>query len=210
MGGDLTVKSAVGQGTTFQFNVQITLGNVVDRKPQSIAQRVIGLAPNQPAYRILIVEDRLENRKLMVNLLQPLGFEVQEAEDGKVAVELFERWRPHLIWMDMRMPVMDGYEATQHIKAHKGQATVIIALTASALDEERAQILAAGCDDFVRKPFLEDTIFKKMTAWAAPFQTPKLKNTCRLITITLTSLSAPVQRQKTYPMRASRDNRKPT
>lgn len=166
MGGDINVKSAVGQGTTFQFNVQVAIGDVVDRKPQPSAQHVIGLAPDQPAYRILIVEDRMENRKLMVNLLQPLGFEVQEAENGKVAIEYCERWQPHLIWMDMRMPVMDGYEATKHIKAHRqGQATVIIALTASALDEERAQILAAGCDDFVRKPFLEDTIFEKMTKY---------------------------------------------
>lgn len=166
MGGDLTVKSVVGQGTTFQFYLQVTLGNEVDHKPQPMAQRVIGLAPDQPAYRILIVEDRMENRKLMVNLLQPLGFEVREAENGKVAIEECDRWRPHLIWMDMRMPVMDGYEATQYIKAHiKGQATVIIALTASALDEERAQILATGCDDFVRKPFLEDTIFEKMTEY---------------------------------------------
>lgn len=166
MGGDLTVKSVVGQGTTFQFNLQVKLGNEVDRKPQPKTQRVIGLAPDQPVYRILIVEDRMENRKLMVNLLQPLGFEVQEAEDGKVAIELYERWQPHLIWMDMRMPVMDGYEATQYIKAHmQGQATVILALTASALDEERAQILAAGCDDFIRKPFLEDTIFEKMAEY---------------------------------------------
>jgi CheY-like chemotaxis protein len=65
--------------------------------------------------------------------------------------------------MDMRMPVMDGYEATKQIKAHlKGQATVIIALTASAFDEERAVVLSAGCDDFVRKPFREEAIFEKM------------------------------------------------
>ncbi|HSF74430.1 MAG TPA: response regulator, partial [Microcoleus sp.] len=82
------------------------------------------------------------------------------------AVEMWSSWEPHLIWMDMRMPVMDGYEATKQIKAHlKGQATVIIALTASAFDEERSLILSAGCDDFVAKPFREQVILEKMAKY---------------------------------------------
>ncbi len=73
---------------------------------------------------------------------------------------MWERWKPHLIWMDMRMPVMDGYEATRRIKAApSGQATVIIALTASAFEEDREQIMLEGCDDFVRKPFRKDEIY---------------------------------------------------
>ena len=73
---------------------------------------------------------------------------------------MWERWEPHLIWMDMRMPVMDGYEATRRIKATtRGQATVIIALTATAFEEDREQILLEGCDDFVRKPFRKDEIY---------------------------------------------------
>ncbi len=73
---------------------------------------------------------------------------------------MWERWQPHLIWMDMRMPVMDGHEATQKIKATpKGQATVIIALTATVFEEDREQILLEGCDDFVRKPFRKDEIY---------------------------------------------------
>jgi CheY-like chemotaxis protein len=100
------------------------------------------------------------NRKLLVKMLAPLGFEVREAVNGREAIEIWERWEPQLIWMDMRMPVMDGYEATRRIKATiKGQATVIVAVTASALEEDRALILSEGCDAYIRKPFREMELF---------------------------------------------------
>jgi DNA-binding NarL/FixJ family response regulator len=74
-------------------------------------------------------------------------------------METWESWEPHLIWMDMRMPVMDGYEATRLIKSTaRGQATVIIAVTASALEEDREIILSEGCDGYIRKPFREEEI----------------------------------------------------
>jgi CheY-like chemotaxis protein len=121
---------------------------------------VIGLEPDQPVYRLLVVDEREASRKLLVELLSPLGFELREAVHGQEAIEIWEGWEPHLIWMDMRMPVMDGYEATKRIKATtKGQATVVVALTASAFEEDRAMILSGGCDDFVRKPFREEEIF---------------------------------------------------
>jgi CheY-like chemotaxis protein len=86
--------------------------------------------------------------------------------NGQEAIKIWQSWQPHLIWMDMRMPVTNGYEATQQIKSHlNGQATVIIALTASTLEEEKAVILSAGCDDFVRKPFREEVIFDKMAQY---------------------------------------------
>lgn len=123
----------------------------------------MGLMPDQPVYRILIAEDREANRKLLVNMLAPIGFEVREAVNGLEAVELWERWEPHLIWMDLRMPVLDGYEATRRIKATaKGQGTVIVALTASAFDRDQALLLSGGCDDFLRKPFREEEIFETL------------------------------------------------
>jgi CheY-like chemotaxis protein len=132
---------------------------------------VLGLEPGQPAYRLLVVEDRDTSRKLLVKLLRPLGFQVREARDGQEAIEMWERWDPHLIWMDMRMPRMDGHEATARIKAiqqrraqagTRERATIIIALTASVFEEERAVILGEGCDDFLRKPFREDEIYDKL------------------------------------------------
>jgi CheY-like chemotaxis protein len=100
---------------------------------------------------------------LLIKLLSPLGFELKEASNGKEAIEVWDAWEPHLIWMDMRMPILDGYEATKQIKGtSKGQATAIIALTASTLEEDRAIVLSAGCDDFVRKPFREADILDAM------------------------------------------------
>lgn len=164
MGGNITFSSQIGVGTTFQFHIQAELSNsskVFFAKPK---HRVIGLVPSHSTYRILVVDDRWENRQVLVQLLAPMGFEVKEAENGKIAVEVWEQWQPHLIWMDMRMPVMNGYEAATQIKSHlKGQATTIIALTAtSTLEEERQVLLSSGCDDFVRKPFNEKIIFDKI------------------------------------------------
>jgi PAS domain S-box-containing protein len=163
MGGELTVSSRIGWGALFKFHVRVNSSDRAHCHQRSPERYVIGLAPNQTDYRLLVVEDRWESRQLLVKLLESVGFQVREARNGAEAVSIWERWQPHLIWMDMRMPVMDGYEATRQIKSHlQGQATVIIALTASALEEEKAIVLAAGCDDFVRKPFQTQVIFDKL------------------------------------------------
>ena len=163
MGGEMSVSSAVGKGTNFKFDIQVIAVDAADIESPKPTRSVIALEPNQPTYRILIVDDKPLNRQLLIKLLNPLGFELKEATNGQEAIEIWDSWEPHLIWMDMRMPVMDGYEATQYIKSTiKGQATAIIALTASVLEEERAVILSAGCDDFMRKPFREADIFDAM------------------------------------------------
>ncbi len=163
MGGEITVNSILHQGTVFKVKIPIKLADAADIETQKPTKKVVAIEPGQPLYRILIVEDRWENRLLLTKLLTPLGFEVREAENGLEGVALWKSWEPHLIWMDMRMPVMDGYEATKLIKSQlKGQATVIIALTASALEEERAIVLSAGCDDFMRKPFQASILFEKL------------------------------------------------
>ncbi|OKH40059.1 hypothetical protein NIES2119_03675 [[Phormidium ambiguum] IAM M-71] len=173
MGGDITVKSQVGKGTIFTFNIQVKEVDSIPEQNSLTSQQVIGLQPNQPTYRILIVEDIDENRLLLVKLLQPLGFEVREAVNGEEAIALWTTWQPHLIWMDMRMPIMDGYEATKQIKALQQQRlsmgnvpeTIIIALTASAFEEEQSNIFSSGCDDLVRKPFQESELFAKMAQY---------------------------------------------
>jgi CheY-like chemotaxis protein len=163
MGGEMSVGSAVGKGTNFKFDIQVIAVDSADIESPKPTRNVIALELNQPTYRILIVDDKPLNRQLLIKLLNPLGFELKEATNGQEAIEIWDCWEPHLIWMDMRMPVMDGYEATQYIKSTiKGQATAIIALTASVLEEERAVILSAGCDDFMRKPFREADIFDAM------------------------------------------------
>jgi signal transduction histidine kinase/CheY-like chemotaxis protein len=163
MGGEFSVSSEVGRGSTFTVTLPLQLGEPPAELARASQQRVIGVEPDQPTYRILVVDNRWANRHLMVQLLTPLGFVVRDASNGQEALEVWEAWQPHLIWMDMRMPVMDGYEATRRIKATtQGQATAVIALTASALEEDRAIVLSAGCDDVVRKPFQESHILDVM------------------------------------------------
>lgn len=159
MGGDIEVASEVDQGTTFKFQLQVEIAQSLPEHSLN-SRRALAVASNQPTYKILVVDDKFANCQLLMKLLQPMGFELRAASNGQEAIAIWEQWEPHLIWMDMRMPVMDGYEATKHIKSTtKGNATAVIALTASVLEEEKAIVLSSGCDDFVRKPFSEQIIF---------------------------------------------------
>ena len=201
MGGEITVASKVGQGSKFIFDICVyPVNSTQSIAPRCDRKKVIGLDPSQPTYRMLVAEDQPTNRLLLTKLLSRLGFEIREAENGQKAVELWESWKPHLIWMDMRMPVMDGYEATRRIREReqelgireqglasreqraegRGQnfaslipspspipnfqfPTKIIALTASAFEEQRQSILMIGCNDFVRKPFQEEELLEKIS-----------------------------------------------
>lgn len=164
MGGSLTVTSQLGLGSCFRFSIQAEHTEADVMPLEMNEQKVIGIEEGQPVYRILVVEDKPSNRQLMVELLQSVGFSVREANNGQVAIALNQEWSPHLIWMDLRMPVMNGYEATRQIKAAP-QAPIILALTGSALEEERAVALESGCNDFIRKPFRETEIFEKMAQY---------------------------------------------
>ena len=178
MGGEMTVSSRAGCGTIFKFDIKVNSVESADRQREQPTRRVMAIAPNQPRYRILVADDAFDNRQLLVKLLSAIGFEVYEANNGIEAIEKWEQYSPHLIFMDMRMPVMDGYEATKQIKEgnHRGIAptenedfvgvvppclpqTAIIAITASSFEEEKAVVLSTGCDDFIRKPFREANIF---------------------------------------------------
>ncbi|MEH2322196.1 MAG: ATP-binding protein [Nostoc sp.] len=255
MGGDITVSSIPGVGSKFAFNIQIALACPTEIPTNQIRYQILALAPTEKAYRILVVDDSKESRMLLVKILTSIGFEVREATDGSEAVANWESWQPHLIFMDMRMPVMDGYEATRIIKAkqigygvanalrrfpnsehllssgsqylasgfpNSGESevlkilplfqtqvgvasptpvasgvmendangaskkrsptalallcdlsgteqncsntdTIVIALTASAFEEERQKILSIGCDDFIRKPFTQEVLLEKLS-----------------------------------------------
>jgi len=179
MGGEISVSSAVGRGTVVKFDIKVNPVTNVELTSQQPTRRVIAIAPNQPKYRILIADDAFESRQLLVKLLLPFGVEIYQATNGIEAIESWQKNSPHLIFMDLRMPVMDGYEATKLIKARETEdklsssspllkgggggiefrSTAIIAVTASSFEEEKAGIMAIGCDDFLRKPFTEQHIF---------------------------------------------------
>ena len=169
MGGELTVASTPGQGSCFSFSLPLPTTDAAASEAGQSELPVVGLAPGQPVCRILIVDDRPDNREPLRALLngmnpQPPVLEVREAADGQAAVALWEAWQPQVIFMDMRMPVMSGEEATRRIKALMADRpdtvrTIIIALTASAFDEDRDRFLAIGCDEFARKPFQAEELF---------------------------------------------------
>jgi CheY-like chemotaxis protein len=116
-----------------------------------------------PNFRVLVVEDKKENWLVLQRILESAGFRVRVAEDGAQGVEMFENWRPHFIWMDLRLPIMGGVEATRRIRELEGGREVrIVAVTASAFSDQREQVLAAGLDDFLRKPHRPEEIFECM------------------------------------------------
>ncbi|MDZ7751303.1 MAG: ATP-binding protein [Gammaproteobacteria bacterium] len=162
MGGDITVHSEPGIGTTFEFTIQLPDAPEVS-VPGHSRGRVVALAPGQGVPRVLVVEDEPENRRMLVALLERGGFEVSSAGDGTAAVRAFQRIRPHFIWMDMGLPDVDGYEATRRIRVLPGGMDVVIAAqTAAAFSEDRRKILRAGCQEVLVKPLDADEVFEVM------------------------------------------------
>lgn len=192
MQGTIEITSQPRVGTTATVKVPVQLVDKITPRSTRPDASIISLAPGQPIYRILVVEDHLDSRKLLTTLFRSVGFDVREAGDGRAAIDLWESWQPHLVWMDMHLPILDGYEATQRIRAIEQarkkvresrndsntlspspspspssppsptDSTIIIALTASAFEEDRARVLASGCNDFVRKPFRENLLLSKI------------------------------------------------
>ncbi len=165
MGGDIAVSSTLGAGSVFQFEIPIGRGDAGVAIRQSEPRRVISLQAGQAPQKVLVVDDNPENRDWLMKLLTSVGFSVRGEENGEAALRASEAWMPRLILMDMHMPVMDGLEATRRIKADsRKEDTVVIALTASAMDEDRRTVMQSGADDFLAKPCREDELLEKMRA----------------------------------------------
>lgn len=161
MGGDISAASRQGPGVTFTFNIKVERATKAQVPLRNPTNRVVGIQSNKKRHRILVVDDNETSRLLLSELLNDVGFEVEEAENGQKAVEYFFDWHPHLVFMDIRMPVMDGLTALKIIKTtDTGKETPVIALTAHAFEEERRRITAAGFDAFIRKPFVEEKLFE--------------------------------------------------
>jgi CheY-like chemotaxis protein len=166
MGGSIRLESAPGKGSIFRVELPLTDAVESDiAKPRQVEDgEVVGLIPGQPEYRVLIVEDQRDNQVLMAQLLESVGFKIKIAENGAEGVQIFSSCYPHFIWMDRRMPVMDGMEATRRIRElPDGKEVKIVAVTASVFADQRDEILDVGMDDFVRKPFRAAEIYACMS-----------------------------------------------
>jgi PAS domain S-box-containing protein len=172
MDGRMWVTSRVGEGSTFSFYIPLKPTNLSQPDPsQKSLNRVIGIKSDRP-YRILIAEDIRLNRQLLTRILSPLGLEIREISNGQEAIEVWQEWSPDLIWMDVRMPIINGLEATSKIRAIEQQQNItqsqkvkIIALTASTAEVREEDLFLLGFDGFAAKPFTEDTIFAKMAEY---------------------------------------------
>jgi PAS domain S-box-containing protein len=161
MGGDVTVISTLRSGSRFTFEIPVAPGAAECAVRRAVSRRVIGIRAGTERPGILIVDDQIDSRDWLAKLLTVVGFSVRVAGNGEEAIRIWEEWRPHMILMDVQMPVMDGLEATRRIKADpRGTETVIIVLSASAMNEERRIVLESGADGFLAKPCREDDLFE--------------------------------------------------
>ncbi len=163
MAGSISVESSLGKGTILSVDLPVELvdeATISALTAQTQVGEVAKLAPGQPEYRVLVVDDQHDNQTLLAQLMESVGFQSKIADNGEQGVQLFKRWHPHFIWMDQRMPVMDGVEATRRIREMPdGKEVKIVAVTASAFAEQRKDMLAAGMDDYIRKPFRASEVY---------------------------------------------------
>lgn len=188
LGGELTVESELGKGTTFKFDIPIAQESSLCDLQSTHSDDPVSLAPDQPEYRILVVDDNPMNRQLLVTLLKNWGFEVAEATDGEQAIVQCQTWQPDLIFMDIRMPKLNGDRATEIIRQQMPDSrVVIIAVTASAFSENRSKFLDLGCNAFIGKPFKKEQIISTLEQYLnAKFISPSSSQDSTAVTPSLT------------------------
>ncbi len=162
MGGDVTVTSELGKGTAFRVEVLVMHGTASATSAPG-DRDVLRLEPGQSPCRVLVVEDSADSRRLLVEMLGDVGFEVTEADDGIDGVAACLNQQPDLLLIDNMLPGIDGDEAIRRIRQSEGGARVkIIMVTADATPEARNRAMVAGAEDFVAKPFRRGEMFEKI------------------------------------------------
>ena len=159
LGGDVTVESQVGEGSCFRFEFPApSSGDALNAA--EVRRRIVGLAPGQGEIRVLVVDDMSTNRKLLRDMLEPLGFVVDEARDGEEAIRKAQVMVPRIVLMDRVMPVMDGLETTRILReSFSKESLIIIGITASTFGLQEQKFLDTGLNAYIRKPFHEQELF---------------------------------------------------
>ncbi|MCK6545057.1 ATP-binding protein [Myxococcota bacterium] len=163
LGGDVSVASAVGRGSTFTFTCKTIPLEPSASVSHQVLRGALRLAPDEPRHPVLVCDDAEDNRSLLVHMLRSAGFTTLEASNGCDGVEVFRREAPAVVFMDRKMPRMDGHEAIRRIRALPGGKSVkIVMVTAGALDEGADLAFSAGADEMIRKPFRQAEVFDKL------------------------------------------------
>ncbi|MEN8241481.1 MAG: PAS domain S-box protein [Chloroflexota bacterium] len=163
MGGTIEVSSSIGKGTKFTFEIPFAPGVKEESLSLSLVPKIIGLAPEQPLFRILVADDNALSRSLFVQALKIPGLLVYTVNNGEEAIQILDTWKADLIFMDIQMPVLDGYEATRQIKEKEvGKDTPIIAITAGAFEDEKEKLFSIGFADYMLKPISLEKIFEAL------------------------------------------------
>ncbi|MGB3293384.1 MAG: ATP-binding protein [Phormidesmis sp.] len=162
MGGELQVESIHGEGTTFWFEVELLEAKDWVNPPlEPTAQEITGYAGDRQT--VLVVDDRWENRSVLINLLEPIGFILTEAENGQDALQQCQNQLPDLIVTDVAMPVMDGLEFVRQLRRQTKYAAVpVIVSSASVFDFDRQRSHEAGGSDFLPKPVQAEDLFDQI------------------------------------------------
>jgi CheY-like chemotaxis protein len=161
MGGQIKVISEVDKGSTFSFTIKCKETIKENISSPELHKQVIGLAKEGLLNRVLVVDDIADNRNLISRILQNAGFIVTEAKNGKEAIDKLHAKTFDIVFMDMRMPVMDGYEAIPLIRANKKTKSIpIVGVTASVFKEQKQKVLDIGANEFLRKPFADYQLFE--------------------------------------------------
>lgn len=160
LGGDITVKSKVGSGSCFKIMIKVQKGSSEGMKEVHFKKNVIKMVEDQNIYKILIADDKAENREYLSEVLKRVGFTVMEAVDGKDVVGKFKAWTPDLILLDMKMPQMSGFDAAKCIKKlPHSEHTHIVLVTATAFNDDLHELMDASIEGYLRKPFKMNEVY---------------------------------------------------
>ena len=161
MGGKLQVKSKLGIGSTFWFDLDLPEISSIKNIPNTLTRTIIGIKDKKP--KILVVDDKSTNRAILVNFLEPIGFDVLDAIDGQDGLNKAQEFQPDAILLDLVMPNLDGFEAARRLRLIPAlKDVVVIAISASVFEFDRQQSIQVGCNDFLPKPIREEDLLQKL------------------------------------------------